>query len=152
MRDIVARACRPLILIGIVVLCVSGAGCSSERKPANELTVVPVSGVVLVDGQPLAGVRIKMFSQTQDREKRAFPRGVTDEEGRFHAWTYRVNDGVPPGDYVMTYVDHSQADPRQRENTDGFQGRYSDRKSKERLITVPDSGEPFDMGTIELTH
>ena len=143
MRDIVARACRPLILIGIVVLCVSGAGCSSERKPANELTVVPVSGVVLVDGQPLAGVRIKMFSQTQDREKRAFPRGVTDEEGRFHAWTYRVNDGVPPGDYVMTYVDHSQADPTsEREYGLGFQGRYSDRKSKERLITVPDSGEP----------
>ncbi len=147
-----AKAVRPLNLICIVALSLSAVGCSSERKPANELKVVPVTGVVLVDGQPTAGIKIKMFSQTTDREKRAFPRGVTDEEGRFHAWTYRVNDGVPPGEYVVTYVDHSQANPTIRDNPDGFQGRYSDRKSTEHKITVPDSDEPFDMGEIALSR
>jgi|GEM_PF-717553 len=152
MSVIVARASRPLRLFGIVALSLLTMGCSSERKPVNELKVVPVTGVVLVNGQPTAGIKIKMFSQTTDREKRAFPRGVTDEEGRFHAWTYRVNDGVPPGEYVVTYVDHSQANPAVRENPDGFQGRYSDRKSTEHRITVPDSDEPFDMGEIPLSR
>jgi len=139
-------------LIGIVALCLSATGCSSERKPANELQVVPVSGIVVVDGAPLAGVKIKMFSKTLDREKRAFPRGVTDEDGRFQAWTYRVNDGVPPGEYYMTFVDHSQANPSVRENPDGFQGRYSNRQNPEHLITVPESSEPYDLGTIELSR
>lgn len=148
----VARASRPLSLLGIVAFCLFLAGCSSERKPANELKVVPVTGVVLVDGEPTAGIKIMMFSKATDPEKRAFPRGVTDEEGRFHAWTYRVNDGVPPGEYVVTYVDHSQANPAVRENPDGFQGRYSDRNSTEHRVTVPDSDEPFDMGEISLSR
>jgi 5-hydroxyisourate hydrolase-like protein (transthyretin family) len=152
MYVIVPRASRPLNLVAIVALCLSVVGCSSERKPANELKVVPVTGVVLVDGQPTAGIKIKMYSKTTDREKRAFPRGVTDEEGRFHAWTYRVNDGVPPGEYVVTYIDHSQANPAVRENPDGFRGRYADRNNKEHVITVPDSDEPFDLGEIPLSR
>ena len=152
MRIIVVRALRPFSLLGIVTLGLLTAGCSSERKPVNELKVVPVTGVVLVDGKPLPNIKIKMFSKTLDREKRAFPRGVTDQEGRFHAWTYRVNDGVPPGEYVVTFVDHSQGDPRARENPDGFKGRYSDRKNTEHVITVPDSDEPYDMGEIRLSR
>lgn len=140
------------IRIGIL-LCLLTMGCfGRERKPLNPKPVTPVSGVVLVDSEPLAGVQIKFHATSQDPKNATLSMATTDEEGEFKAWTYQADDGVPPGEYTVTFDDQSQTQPHMRSGPDRFKGKYSDPKKSEFKLTVPDDGEPIDMGTIELTH
>ena len=137
----------------LLLLCLLTLGCfGGERKPPNAKPVIPVSGVVLVDDAPLAGIRIKFHAVTQDPQNATLPMAKTDDEGRFKAWTYRADDGVPPGDYTVTFDDQSKAQPHMRSGPDLFKGKYSDPKTSTFKLTVPESGKPIDMGKIELTH
>ena len=60
--------------------------------------------------------------------------------------------GAAPGDYTLTFKDQSQAKPHLRDNPDLFKGKYSNKDTSEFKVTVAESAEPIDMGTIELTH
>lgn len=143
-----------LILAGIAVLSLVSIGCSGARTPPNEKAVSPVTGTVHVDGAPLAGVRLKFHTKTPAATHRMFPKAMTDAEGKFVAWTYRKDDGLAAGDYTVTFLDHSQAPPnaRESEKVDLFEGKYADEASSEFIITVPNTGEPLDVGTFELTR
>ena len=134
------------------VLCLLSTGCSSERKPVNEKPVVPVSGVVHVNGKPTAGIKIKFHAATQQTSHHVFPKATTGSEGKFTAWTYRIDDGLPPGDYTLTFIDHSKKKPMMRESNapDLLRGKYSNPKNAEHKITVPEGSEPIVMDTIEL--
>lgn len=147
-------SCDPRRLINkVVLLCLLTTGCSSgERKPPNAKPVLPVSGIVHVDGAPLAGIEIVFNAKTQGPSNATLSVATTDPEGRFKAWTYQKDDGIPPGDYTVTFNDQSQAKPHLRDNPDLFKGKYSDKKNSEFKLSVPESGEPIDMGTIELKH
>ena len=148
--------CVPLSLVNVVaVLCLLTAGCSSPREPVNENQVVPVSGVVQVDGVPLAGIKIKFHPEVPASSHRVFPKATTDAEGGFQAWTYRRGDGLAAGNYTLTFIDHSgPTKPFQRssDKPDLFKGKYSNLKRSEIKLTVPEGVEPIDMGTIELTR
>ncbi|MFO0918159.1 MAG: carboxypeptidase-like regulatory domain-containing protein [Planctomycetaceae bacterium] len=139
--------CGPFVLIGLLA-----AGCSGERKPPNEKPVIPVSGVVLVDGEPKAGIQIRFHAEAEDPRNATLSMAKTDEEGLFKAWTYRVDDGVPPGEYTVTFNDQSETKPHMRSGPDLFKGRYSDPKTSNFKLTVPEKGMPIDMGTIELSR
>ena len=149
------RGCGELSLFTVaVVLCLLSAGCSSERKPVNEKPVVPVSGVIHVDGGPLAGIEIKFHPEVQSDSHRIFPKATTDAEGRFEGWSYRKGDGLATGNYTLTFIDHSApSKPFERASSkpDLFQGKYSDPKNTEHILTVP-ADSPVDMGVIELTR
>lgn len=137
----------------VVLLCLLTFGCSGgERKPLNAKPVLPVSGLVHVDGAPLAGVKIIFHAKTSDPSNATLSMAKTDAEGRFKAWTYQADDGVPPGDYTVTFDDQSKTQPHMRSSPDLFNGKYSDPKKSEFKVKVPESGEPIDMGTIELKH
>ncbi len=136
-------------------LCLLSTGCSSERIPVNEKPVVPVSGVVHVNGAPVAGVDIQFHPDVPDESHKIFPKATTDAEGKFQAWSYRVNDGLAAGNYTLTFVDRSgPSEPFQRKDSkpDLFKGRYANPKRSEIKLTVPEESEPIDMGTIELTR
>ena len=135
-----------------LLLCLLTIGCGAERKPPNAKPVIPVSGIVVVDNTPHAGILIKFNAATQDSQNATLSMAKTDAEGRFKAFTYRVDDGVPPGDYTLTFDDQSKADPYKRSSPDLFKGKYSDPKTSEFKLTVPANGNPIDMGKIELTH
>jgi len=147
-------AFHPRMLINHVVLfCLLSQGCGeAERKPPNAKPVLPVSGLVHVDGAPKAGVRIIFHAKVQDPANATRSVATTDAEGRFKAWTYQIDDGVPPGDYTLTFNDQSEAKPHLRDNPDLLNGKYSDPVKSEFKLTVPESGAPVDMGTIELTR
>jgi hypothetical protein len=135
-----------------LLLCLLVMGCGRERRPPNEKPVIPVSGVVLVNAAPIAGVQIRFHAVTQDPQNATLSMAKTDAEGKFKAWTYRVNDGVPPGDYTITFNDQSETKPHMRSGADLFKGKYSDPKASKLELTVPANGKPIDMGTIELTR
>ena len=134
----------------LLFLCLLMTGCSGERKPPNAKPVIPVSGVVFVDGAPVAGVQIRFHPATQDPKNATLSMAKTDAEGQFKAFTYRVDDGVPPGDYTVTFNDQSKAKPHMRSSPDLLKGKYSDPKKSEFKLTVPENGKPIDMGKIEL--
>ena len=137
----------------LFLLCLLTMGCfQGERKPPNAKPVIPVSGIVLVDGAPLANVQIRFHPAKQDPKNATLTQATTDAEGRFKAFTYKVDDGVPPGDYTVTFNDQSKRQPHERSSPDSFKGKYSDPNKSEIKLTVPENGKPIDMGKIELTH
>ncbi len=146
----------PLRLFNVaVVLCLLTTGCSSPRTPVNEKEVVPVSGIVHVDGTPLAGIEISFHAAEKETSHRIFPKATTDVDGKFKAWSYRKDDGIAAGDYTLTFIDHSgPTQPFQRvsDKPDLLKGKYSNPKKSEIKLTIPEGSEPIDMGVIELTR
>jgi len=93
--------CRLLVLLLLSLLVTSCQG-KSKFKP-----VYPVKGRVLVNGQPAEGVTV-FFNLVNDpavtdsNELYVKPKGRTDADGWFTLTTYKNNDGVPAGGYVVT--------------------------------------------------
>ncbi len=144
------RLCRAFLLVASILTAGCGDG---ERMPPNAKPVVPVSGLVHIDGKPApAGVQIRFHAVSQDPKNATLSMATTDAEGRFKAWTYQPDDGIPPGEFQVTFDDQSQSKPHLRSSPDLFKGKYSDPKKSEFKLTVPESGGPVDMGTIELKH
>jgi hypothetical protein len=156
--EIVNKRAKSLAGLGgpgsrLILLCLLTMGCfSGPRKPPNEKPVTPVTGLVLVDGAPVAGIQVRFIAATQDPQNATLSVAKTDAEGRFKAMTYRVDDGVPPGDYAVTFNDQSEAKPHMRSSPDLFKGRYSDPQKSDFKLAVPADAKPIDMGTIELTR
>lgn len=138
----------------VAALCLLSLGCDGARQPPNEKPVSPVTGTVLVNGNPVPGIRLKFHTKTPADTHRVFPKALTDAEGKFAAWTYRKDDGLAAGEYSVTFLDHSQSPPGTRESqkVDRFDGKYARAETSEHTIMVPDNGEPLDIGTIELTY
>jgi|GEM_PF-405632 len=79
----------------LATVCFAGCGSSEER-----VDVHPVRGSVLVGGPPTAGVKLQ-FHPT-DATDQIFPRATTDALGEFQLSTYKPEDGIPAGEYVVT--------------------------------------------------
>ena len=69
-------------------------GCASREEP-----VYPVSGQVLLAGQPLAEAVVVFHPQ--DGARRSLT-AHTDQSGRFRLTTRKPGDGAPTGVYVVT--------------------------------------------------
>jgi hypothetical protein len=74
------------------------SGCSQSDT-------IPVSGVVIFNGQPAANADV-MFNPKTGR----IATGVTDANGRFILATFKPNDGALPGDYVVTLCEYYPPD------------------------------------------
>lgn len=85
--------CRGLLLMMTLI-----AGCG-PRTPTLEKTVPVRGSVVLANGATLPGGLITFHPQDVTRGE---ARGIISTEGRFELGTYKVNDGVMPGAYVVT--------------------------------------------------
>jgi len=86
-------------LIVLALLGVSGCG-QAEPKPLEKL--VPVAGKVVFDGKPVAGIQVN-FVPVKDNTKSHGGRGVTDAEGKFEMKNYMNLDGIPEGQYAVTF-------------------------------------------------
>lgn len=81
------------------------SGCSKTPQPYRKV-VVPVKGRVTVDGRPPSSpVKIDCHNTGKlDNEHPTVTGCVTGENGVFALSTYVTGDGVPVGDYALTYV------------------------------------------------
>ncbi|MBS0262706.1 MAG: hypothetical protein JSS02_12200 [Planctomycetes bacterium] len=138
----------------LVVLCLCGSGCTNEHK-VNAKPTVPVKGKILVDGQPVSLVTVNcMPAQGVDKSNPTLSSAMTDAEGKFALATYKAGDGVPEGDYVLTFTwgelgsfKHTSANASEG---DKLNGRYSDPKQSTTKFSAK-VGKPVDLGEIKLT-
>ncbi len=135
----------------LALLCLTAAGCSrGGPKPANPKACYPVTGTVLVNGEPKPGLKIKLSPEPlpPDRKVPLPTVGRCDSEGRFALTTYYQNDGAPVGKYRLLFsLDMNPAGA----SVDYFQGRYSSPFGPaEHTLNVTGEEESVDMGVIEL--
>ena len=93
--------------LGALAMALVALGCGKGN-------LVPVKGVVTLDGQPLEGASVTFVPE----ENGGFPAGGrTDANGAFHLSTYSDGDGARLGDYRVTVTkaanDPSWGDKRQ---------------------------------------
>ena len=87
---------RPLAFTAVAFAMV--AGCN--RSPYE---LAPVSGVVTLDGRPLAAARVRFEPRASGDSMDAGPgsMGVTDSEGRYKLTTMKGNDGAVVGTHIV---------------------------------------------------
>jgi len=113
-----------LVFVGVLFVMVS---CSGEGGP--RLAVVPVKGKVLYNGKPLAHAQIYMRRVAEttpltEAEKKLHPRATTQSDGTFQVSSYALNDGAPPGRYVVGLT--KQVAERADDTVNVIPGRYAD--------------------------
>jgi hypothetical protein len=134
------------LTICALVACV--VGCES-RNP-NWKETIPVTGQVYADGQPAEGVQVTFHPvEGMDTAQPTETKSMTDEAGRFAASTYEVGDGVPEGEYQLTFVWGKLNMVSMTFDGDKFKGKYKDPKKSEVSVSVV-SGSPVDLGRIDL--
>lgn len=146
-RDFVKRFGLTLLTFSL-----SLTGCNHEEKPYRKPTAV-VRGQVVVDGVP-PDSPIKIICHPQGEPDTTHPsisNGMTGENGLFELSTYEQGDGIPPGDYVLTFqwgkvnlVSMSYGGP------DRLKGKYANPEKSPFKVTVT-GDDPVDLGTLELT-
>lgn len=95
----VMRSNTLLLMLGIAM---TGAGCSDGRPER-----IPVSGQVLIDGQPLE----HGFVQVIPANDRAAT-GKLGPNGRFQLTTFETNDGCVPGTHPVAVIANESIDAR----------------------------------------
>src|SRR4051794_13689578 len=81
-------------------LCLGLASCSGNQY--GDHPPFPVSGQVLLNGQPAKGLRVTFFHSGDWGVRAIVPQAWTEDDGRFELATYGVKDGAPAGDYRVT--------------------------------------------------
>ena len=94
---------KRLVLLGVSLATVLLAACKEETGFRKE--TLPVSGEVFVDGKPASGVQVTLNDvKGFDQKHPTFSQAMTDDNGRFAVSTYEQADGVPEGEYVVTFM------------------------------------------------
>lgn len=121
------------LLAGVASLSL---GCSDGRPER-----VPVSGVVKIDGAPLADGFITLIPP---KGRSSF--GEIDEQGRFTLTTYEPGDGVPVGTMKVEVVGRKSLSETQAQWL--APKKYADRSTSELEVEIT---EPTDSLEINLT-
>ena len=137
-------------LAALAVLCLWFCSCG-EKMPDRKETF-PVTGEVYVDGQPAAQLQVACHDvKGLDAAAPTVSSALTGPDGKFAISTYQSADGVPAGEYLLTFawgtfnmISKSYGGP------DKLKGRYADHQKSQHRFTV-ESGKPTDLGRIELS-
>jgi hypothetical protein len=128
LRRIIRPATAPAELLLLMALAAVGCG-----GPAR-VNCHPVSGQVLYDGRPAAGVQVFLMPTSAPMVPQVpkNPNAVTDSDGRFRLSTYGKEDGAAEGGYqVVLFWPPPSADPEDEEsNSDRLLGWYNPSRSQ----------------------
>ena len=139
---------RCVCLFAILLILISG--CKDEPRGGPRVPTSPITGQVLVDGEPAHYLLVKCHPQGEAAVPTTIS-GFTDENGRFSISTYEQGDGAPAGEYVLTFMWGEIAIMSGRYGPpDKLDGRYADEETSEYTVTV-EEGVPSDVGVIQLT-
>ena len=137
-----------LAVVASVLVC--GIACSKEQR-GNRKETSPVKGKVLVDGQPVGQMAVRCFSVTGiDKENPSLSSCFTGQDGTFQISTYEQGDGVPEGEYALTFQWGELNLFSKSYDGDKLNGRYNDPAKSEVKFTVT-KGQPVELGEIKLT-
>jgi len=140
---------RAKTITSLIFLCASAAliGCgNSEPKGGPRAKTVPLTGTVLVNGKPEEGVTVYCHPINGGVENRVLS-GTTDASGNVFISTYVSGDGVPPGEYALTFkwLEKGPGDAK-----DLLKGRYTNPDKSEYKVTATE-GQPAELNEIKLT-
>lgn len=139
---------RLLLALGI---CLLAASCG-PKLPGNIKPTFPVKGQLSVDGKPVADVAIACESvQGPDVKNPSVSSARTAADGTFAFSTYREGDGLPEGEYALTFSWREYSNAKHNfVGPDKLKGRYADPKQSKFRVKV-EKGKPVDLGKVELT-
>ena len=86
---------RRIWWLSLMAICL---GCG----PSNRPTLVPVTGKVLVAGQPATAGSIYFHPEADNSFQADRPSSLLQLDGSFTIKTFPFGDGVPPGKYKVT--------------------------------------------------
>lgn len=126
-----------VVLLGLTVLLAAGCG---PRGPA----VVPVSGQVLVDGEPLA-TGIEGFIQVIPQEGRPATGAIDPQTGAFRLTTTQPDDGCVTGTHKVVIIMQQMVG---QESVSLVPEKYRDVTTTDLEVTVDG---PTDALRVQLT-
>ena len=139
---------RQLAVYSVMVLAaafclVSGCDTSDSRH------LVPVSGVVSWQGEPLTRGRVLFIpggsAQASGELAPRFATGTIDSEGGFRMTSFRLHDGVVPGAYSVVIDDDlppsAETGRPKPEDVGPLPKKYASEQTSELVITVEDTSE-----------
>lgn len=145
----------------IVSACLLGllsfSGCADDKTDVTKerlksmaggqlKDVVPVKGVVNVDGSPAAGVNLLLYRSGDTA--RLVMECRTGEDDKY-CWSTHVNcDGLEPGVYLLGFT-HIPKPKRNDTGVDLFKGRYKD-PSKNKIELKVEAGVPQEAVNYDL--
>lgn len=137
-------------LVGLLLWACLITSCGPKGPPRKE--TFPVTGEVVVDGQPAASVQVTLTDVNgMDKKMPTVSSAMTGEDGKFAISTYQQADGVPEGEYTVTFMwGKLNLFSMQYGGPDKLKDKYSDPKKSTFKIKV-EKGKPADMGRVELT-
>ena len=144
-------ACNILFLVFTVGLY----GCSGgdPNKGIDVKPTVPVTGKVLVDGEPPPStIQVKAWRVgNADATLPSASRGGTLQDGVFKLTTYSDGDGVPAGEYKLTFEwgKLNVVSPG-RAGLDQLGGQYSDPQNSQFTFTATETDDELDLGVFKL--
>ena len=141
---------RRLVLLTLLLLVF--CGCSNDTAAPGRLKTYPVKGTVLVDGQPVESLAVECHNiDGLNKQNPTMSQALTGKLGKFEIGTYQTGDGVPDGEYTLTFLwGDWQAFTMTYGGPDKLNGRYRDPKTSLIKFTVK-SGQPTELGEIKLT-
>lgn len=134
--------------VACALLVVAAAGCAKKAGPQFDL--VPVSGIVKVDGQPVAEATVAYYFEGTPPTNYYGSAGTTDSQGRYELRTGE-HAGAVPGTYKITVsrITGTDGKPvvleegidieqlrRQGGAAESIAPRYSDQAQTELKVTV----------------
>lgn len=90
------------------VAVLAAAGCGAPR-----VRLVPVEGVVKINGKPAANISVQFMPDALKGGKGPTSQGTTDAEGKFRLATYDGQDGAVVGPHRAVLADLDEERPPQ---------------------------------------
>ena len=139
-----------LRVVTLVVLAALVTSCSKQER--FHKATFPVTGEVYVDGKPAGNLQVTLHDvKGIDAKHPTHSAAMTDDNGKFAVSTYAQSDGVPEGEYAMTFVwGELNLLTMHYGGKDKLKNKYADPKTSKTRLTV-EKGKPADMGRIELS-
>jgi hypothetical protein len=137
---------------GLLILLVTCACLGCGRKKAARLDVYPVSGRILINGQPPTGADVYFHPRQPIPGLTTRPLAKVAPDGSFEPGTYLEHDGLPAGQYDLTVI-WPQVTVVENEETigaDQLGGRFADPQHPVAEITVQSAAAtipPIDLKT-----
>lgn len=128
------------------------AGCGS--KDEGRVEVFPVTGKVLVNGQPAAGAEVIFLGATPDLQGPGTisASGIANEQGVFQLGSYAMDDGAPAGKFNVAVIWREPipegVDRERFEAKDRLSNRYATAEASGLSAEVPPGGvelPPFEL-------
>ncbi len=139
---------RALFLL-LCFLQITGCG-NPGPQGGPRIGTTPVTGTIHVDGIPAAFLRVAAIPANGAGAVPMESAALTTADGKFSLSTYESGDGVPAGEYNLTFAWGEINLMNGQYSGDKLKGKYSDPKKSSVSLSIA-SGDPArDLGVIEL--